>query len=303
MKGARPGEVAPQASTLCRALDGLEWAAHVGPYQALGCKVAIRVTDPALGGYLDRTLGSLAADLAESESEHLYSVVDPGPGRGRPVHLYFDGHQVAALASPALALATLLWHLNRSAVASLPGHLLLHAAALEHGGEAILLPGASGSGKTTLAAGLIMDGMGYLSDEVAAMEPSNFTLAPFPKPLTVKEGSWGALAGLAPLADDVPSPYRERQWHLDPRRLRPGSIAGPCRPRLIVFPSYRAGAVTKVNPLGRAEAVALLATQVFTLPDAGQRGLALLADLVRTCDAFTLVVGDLEGACAALRSL
>lgn len=285
-----------------RALDRVDWAARVGPYRGLGFKVAIRVTDLVLGDYLDRILASLSADGLEAA--HVYSVVgrEP-PGGARRSRLYLDDRRLVTTPSPAEALATLLWHLNRSAVGSAPGHLIVHAAALEHGGGAILLPAASGSGKTTLAAGLVKAGMGYLSDEVAAIHPTTLAVTPYPKPLTVKVGSWDVLAGLAPLAADVPGPYREQQWHVDPRAIRPGSIAAPCRPRLLVFPCYRPGAATRLVPLGRAEAVVRLATHTFSRPEPAQRGLDVLAEVVRACDAFTLVVGDLDEACAAVRSL
>lgn len=296
-----PAGPPPAATRLGRALDSVEWAASVGPLRGLGFRLAVRVTEPLLGGHLGRILGSLADDTAEPE--HLYSVVEPGPGSDRGTRLYLDDRRIAASPSPGLAVATLLWHLNRSAVASLPGHLLIHAAVVGTGGRAMLLPGRSGAGKTTLAAGLVGAGMGYLSDEVAAVDPTTLTVEPFPKPLTVKDGAWGVMAPLAAPAGDVPQRYRDGSWHVDPRDIRAGSIAGRCPPALIVFPRYQPGGSTELSPVGRAEALAQLATHTFNVPYSGQRGLSVLAAVVRQCRTFSLVVGDLDQACDVLGSL
>lgn len=297
---AAPSVRSPGATRLGTVLDALPWAGEAGPFRGLGFKFKVRATDPVLSAHVQRILGSLATEEAP---QHSYSVVDRGTGtRARRVRTYLD-HQRVATSSSDGALAYVLWHLNRSVLGSAPAHLLVHAAALEHHGDGVLLPGPSGSGKSTLAAALVMGGMGYLSDEVAAVDPARLVLVPFPKPLTLKEGSWDVLAELAPAVDAVPAAYRERQWHVDPRTIRPRSIAGPCRPRLMVFPCYHPGATTRLAPLGRAEAVAKLAANAFSLPFPGQQGLGTMAELVRDCLAFTLVVGDLDEACATITSL
>jgi hypothetical protein len=76
----------------------------------------------------------------------------------------------------------------------------LHALAVASDDGAIVLAGASGSGKSTTAATLVQHGWRYLSDEVAALDPSG-RVRPYPKPISIDPGSplagWEA-GGLAP---------------------------------------------------------------------------------------------------------
>jgi hypothetical protein len=75
---------------------------------------------------------------------------------------------------------------THAAILQLRGsRLMLHATAVQIGEESVaVFVGASGSGKTTLAHTLGRR-FGYVTDETVSIDPHDFTVAPFPKPLCI----------------------------------------------------------------------------------------------------------------------
>jgi hypothetical protein len=59
---------------------------------------------------------------------------------------------------------------------------LLHASAVELGGRAVAFTGASGVGKTSLTAQLVARGLGFLTDDVLAVETHGATLVAYSGP-------------------------------------------------------------------------------------------------------------------------
>ncbi|MGH9152791.1 MAG: PqqD family peptide modification chaperone [Acidimicrobiales bacterium] len=200
-----------------------------------------------------------------------------------------------------LAVAHLLWTLNRQAVACSPHDVRVHAAATEHDGAAVLLPGAPGAGKTTLAAGLVARGLRYLGDEVAAIDPSTLCVRAFPKPLTVKMGSQPLLAHLEPPRAVVQ--LMPGAWHVDPRRIRHDAVGSAAPARWVIAPEYHRGAATELVPITAGEAVVLLARHAFDLPNLGCHGLAALAAVATGSSCHRLVMGDLDSACNLVQDL
>jgi hypothetical protein len=213
-----------------------------------------------------------------------------------------DGETVVRDASIALGLARLVWEINQGVVAEPGARLLLHAAAVEHGGRVVLLPGGPGAGKSTLAAGLVRAGLRYVTDETVAIDATNRTVVPYPKPISLEFGSASALAPFVPEPGSV-LVTESGSWLLAPGTIRPDAIApAGCLPRIVVLPSYARGRATALRPISRAAAAMTLAEQAFnfaTLPGA----LELVADLVRGCSCFELAVGDLRRACDLVAGL
>src|SRR5205807_2494097 len=98
----------------------------------------------------DRAATVLASLAFDGQADHDYAI-EPHAGGAR---LWFDGAIFDESASVDGALAMLMWHVNREAVASRPDLLLVHAAVAAWRGNGIVLPAAQESGKTTLVAGL-----------------------------------------------------------------------------------------------------------------------------------------------------
>lgn len=65
----------------------------------------------------------------------------------------------------------------------------------------MVFPAPSRSGKTTLTVGLVVAGWGYLTDELAILDPSGATVSPFARP----RWSRPALALIPGPAERLPS--------------------------------------------------------------------------------------------------
>lgn len=134
--------------------------ATVVPLDVMGIRIDVRF-DPR-----DEAAGT----FAHAWNRCIVAAAEPGqvtidaPRRGSPY-----------------ALTSTVTH---SAILKLRGsRLMLHATALQIGEQSVaVFVGASGSGKTTLAHTLGRR-FGYVTDETVCIDPDEFTVAAFPKPL------------------------------------------------------------------------------------------------------------------------
>ena len=163
---------------------------------ALSYDFALRCDDDRLLRRADAILAGLRARDQAAPVEHLYTLTAAGAAG---VDVARDGEPLALDQSPGDALGWVVWDVNRSAAEASGAHLLFHAGALEAGGTGVLVPGASGSGKSTLVAGLARAGLGYLTDELAALDLAHGQLLPYAKPITLKAGSFASAWMAMPL--------------------------------------------------------------------------------------------------------
>ena len=169
-------------------------------------------------------------------------------------------------------------------------HLLLHAGVVERKGRALVLTGESGSGKSTLAALLAARGWRFMGDEFALLDPKTGTLAPFPRPVSLKNRSialfpadrhWGPLLAGTPKGDIR---------HLAPDAAALAAMDEAARPMLIVFPSFGfAEAVCAVPP---GEAFVRLTQASTNYTALGEAGFAALTRLVREVPAVAVDYPD-----------
>lgn len=275
----------------------------LGPFQAVAWRFVVDCDDDDTARFLSHVLSPLrAADADADAGPAVTARYDLRSARGQALgRLTLDGAVVVDRQSDALLCATLLWHVNRGVVDASTDHVLLHAAAAAEGGHAVLLPAPMESGKTTLVAGLVRSGLDYLTDETVALRPDG-TIDAYPKALSVDEGSWQVLAELRPDPVRTPDRLTGAQWNVPPDELRPGCAVRTARPRLVVLPRYVAGSATELTPVTRAEALVEVLGQVF-VPDRDRaRDLRVLAEVLRSCECYRLVSGDLDGAVAAVRT-
>jgi hypothetical protein len=254
----------------------------------------VSVGDPSLAGHLAALLAPFATG---GEPAHLYAIASEG-GSYPLFRLYLDDEEVFNAQQVHSVFAHLLWHINRQVIeASSSTYLLLHAAVAELAGRAVLLPASAGSGKTTLVAGLVQAGLRYMSDEVAAIDPRTGLVHPFPKPLSVEPGSWGALAALRPNVAEELEVFNVGQWQVRADDIRPRAVAGPCHPATVITPRYVAGATAALIPQSRADAVAMMVANSFNFREYGSAGLRVLAEVARASACCSLTFGDLNEAC------
>lgn len=163
-------------------------------------------------------------------------------------------------------------------------YLLLHAAAVERDGKALILTGESGSGKSTLAALLGEHGWRLLADEFVLIDPETGLIHPFPRAISLKNSAIGAMQAVigdehrfGPLLRDTPKG--------DLRHLRPdaGAIARmdeTAVPALILFPRF--GHDPDIAGIGKAELFMRLTQGSANYIALGERGYTALVRLATT---------------------
>jgi hypothetical protein len=234
----------------------------------LGTAVAISAPTSLRG-----ELRAVLVDLEPATAAHRELALAAGD---HGLELRDDGRIVRQGVDPAVAVATVIWHLNTIAAGS-SAHVLLHAACVARpGGGAVLLVGGPGAGKSTLAAACLGAGFAYLSDELAAIDGTG-RVVPYAKPLV-----------------------------LDGERLVPASALGrvapePVAPTGLVFPRYEPGAPLTEVPLEPGWALLTLAAHATNLGTLGATAFARLAAVALACPAVQLTHGDAPAAVAAVR--
>ena len=203
----------------------------------------------------------------------------------------------------AQALPMFEWGLNWVFAHRMHRYLLLHAAVVERGERALVLPAWPGSGKSTLAASLSCRGWRYLSDEFGIIALEGVNVVPFARPAALKNESIDVMREFAPDAF-IGTLYPEtRKGTVAHFRVPTQSILrgrAPARVAAIVFPQFNAGASVSLSALGKATAFLKLAGNAFNYEVVGERGFRAVSALVRKSDSYVLRYGDLASAHAAL---
>lgn len=280
-------------------LHSVEW--HETPvFGALSHYFAVRTNDALLGSYVTKLLAPLASP--KKPPACWYSLVNRCGSRKDQCSVYYGAEQLSIASDAHHALSRLLHHANRRAIEGSTSELVVHAAAAEHRGRALLFPAPPGAGKSTLVAALVRAGLRYLTDEAAAVNPDSLKVRPYPKPIAIRAGSQPWMKDLQPAP--VPGTVRRpgSDWWVSAPSIRPGAVAGATAPSLVIAPRYESGAATTLVTMRPAEAVVLLAENSFNLVGR-QDGLAILAGVVARSACYRLSVGDLGAACRLVLGL
>jgi hypothetical protein len=285
--------MAEGASEVRRLLDAYPWAGETPRLALLGFDVVIRTDDADLAGYLTDLYAPLHAAGTAAHVLSLSRPAEPGPPRWA-VHL--DASRVITTPAPSIALDHLLWEANRQAIDRTDHLVLVHASAATFPGGAIVLPGPMGAGKSTLVAALVRAGLGYLTDEVVAVDPATGLVQPYPKYLSLGP----EFAAFAPEPPAIVRGGLSNRVLVPAVSLRDGAVASPAVPRVIVTPRYERHARTELVPLHRAEALSTLAQHAFHLTHDAVRTLHTLEAMVEGARCYQLVSSDIDEACTAL---
>jgi len=222
----------------------------------------------------------------------------------RPQVLFeFDGYVPFKPLPFTQAFALLEWGLNWCVHRHLHRQLIIHAAVVERHGRAIILSGAPGAGKSTLCAALVNRGWRLLSDELALVSLKDLSLAPLPRPVSLKENSIEIIRAFAPdtfIGRECVDTNKGRVAHMRPPRdsvARAGEMADPA---WVLFPRYTAKTPVRHTEVTRGRAAMRLAGHSFNYNTLGLSGFQTLCDLAERCQAAEFEYSDLDEAVSFL---
>lgn len=204
----------------------------------------------------------------------------------------------AALAGPLVE-----WGLNWAIGRSAHRWVVVHAAVVERGGRAMILPAPPGSGKSTLCAALAFSGWRLFSDEFALIDPDTLRVSPMPRPISLKEASIPIIrrrhaeAVLTAQRRDVEGACFV---HVRPPAESVLRAREDAAPAWVVLPRFVKGQKTTIERLPKAQALIQLADQSFNYNYLGVKGFTCLAEVIRHAACYTLEFGDLDDALAVL---
>ncbi len=193
------------------------------------------------------------------------------------------------------------WGMNWCVYAMCHQYLVLHAAVLERGGRALLMPAASGSGKSTLTAALCLSGWRLLSDELALIDPADGTVRPIPRPVSLKNASIDVISRFAPglaFGSRVEETSKGVVAHFAAPTAAVKAAHQPALPGWVVLPRYAADAEARLTPMTRAAAVIALAENAFNYDVYGREGFDLLCGVAGRSACFEFEYARLEDAVA-----
>jgi hypothetical protein len=270
-------------------------------FHALAHDFRVRAETEALARYLETMFSGLASSDATDIVEY-----ELGPETledGTSVLQLRRDDETLIMDESAGALASrFVHHVNRVAITAEYG-VMCHAGGVQLDDLGFVFPAHMESGKTTLTAGLVRAGFAYLTDEAVAFHPESGIIEPYPKPLSIDEGSHFLFPELEPAPAPGDDAAPTDQWQVPPDAIRPGAVGEPCRARFVVFNTYEDGATTELEAMSPASALLELATNTFEFRDHPRRALETLASVIEGAQSFRLKVGDLAAACELVASL
>ncbi|GAB2860785.1 HprK-related kinase A [Pseudoduganella ginsengisoli] len=275
-----------------------------------GCfSVHLRSSVPALADGIALMYRDFPVHAADAFSDFQIEIVRPATLRRwyRPqVNMLFDGHALFQPLPLAQAFPMFEWGLNWCVANRAHRYLMIHAAVLERGGRAVILPAPPGSGKSTLCAALAHRGWRLLSDELTLVRPDDGLIVPVPRPISLKNASITVMQQYLdqpvfspPVADTMKGTVAHLRTPTD--AVTRGAECA--RPGWIVFPRYEAGAASTLETLERAHTHMEMAKNAFNYSLLGARGFDMLADLVSHVRSYRYTYSALDDAMAVFDEL
>ena len=218
----------------------------------------------------------------------------------------FDGNATFLPLPGDQGFPMLEWGLNWCVSNHLHHYLIVHAAVLERGGRALILPAPSGSGKSTLCAGLLYHGWRLMSDELALIDPRSGRVVPLPRPVSLKNASIDVIRKFAPEATFGPvvrETLKGSVAHLKPPLDAVLRGAEPALPAWVVLPRFVADSPARLEPLPKARAFMRLVDNAFNYNVHGRSGFDTLAQLIDRCNCYEFSYSRLEDAMAIFANL
>ena len=143
-----------------------------------------------------------------------------------------------------------------------------------------------------------------MGDEFALLDCETGLLHPFPRAVSLKNGSIEVMrriageARMGPVLDGTP---KGTIRHLKPRADAIARMREPARPALILFPRF--GSEPAMRPVGPAEVFVRLTQASTNYVALGRRGFDALSALVGACPAVAIDYPDTDGAITLVETL
>lgn len=136
-----------------------------------------------------------------------------------------NGRRMSLESSTTLAAETVVSLLTAIAVDDSTSQPLLHAAAVELSGNAVILAGPSGAGKSSTTVELVRAGAGYMSDEVVRVDLDRRLVAGLPRAIGFEGPARRHHQDLRPRSQDGFAV--DRRWSLGPLDLGRVTLEAP----------------------------------------------------------------------------
>ena len=215
------------------------------------------------------------------------------------VRFRFDGANTFEALPLPHAFPLLEWAMNWCITSHVNHYLLIHAAVVERGGRAVILPAPPGSGKSTLCAALVHRGWRLLSDEVAMIPFDGTGLRALARPISLKNESIDVIARFVPDGVFNPPSYNTTKGTVTHLRAPPEHVQRvdeTAPPAWVVFPRWQAGTKAQLTAREKPDTLVNLARNSFNYGVLGQRGFETLSALVECCACHDFVYGNLDDA-------
>jgi HprK-related kinase A len=211
----------------------------------------------------------------------------------------YDGEPVFEPLPAGHAFPLMEWALNYCVTTHAFEHLSLHAAVVERGGRAVILPAPPGSGKSTLCAALVHRGWRLLSDELTLVALADGRVHPVVRPVSLKNRSIEIISAFAPEAafcDPTHDTLKGTVAHMRAPTAHVHRMQETAQPAWVVFPRWEADAPATLDARARPDTVLELGRNSFNLPVLGRAGFDALTSLVDRCACFDFRYGRLDDA-------
>lgn len=196
--------------------------------------------------------------------------------------------------------------MNLQLAAGMHRFVLIHAGAVARAGGALVMTGDSGAGKSTLAAMLGHRGWRFMGDEFALLDPADARFRPFPRPISLKNASIELLRGVAPADRFGPrfeGTIKGSVQHLAPPVDAISAMDEAVSARLIVMPSFAAGAEPSLRRMSRAETFFQLNQASTNYRVIGEPAFDAVWRVVEAAPAYEISYGSTEDAEALIDEL
>ena len=222
------------------------------------------------------------------------------------VNFLFDGWTPFKPLPLEQAFAMFEWGMNWCVVNHAHKYLVLHAAVVEKGGRALIMPAPPGAGKSTLCAALVASGWRLLSDELAIISPDSGQLLPLPRPVGLKNASIEVIRTRYPdiaIGQEALDTAKGTVAHMKPPGDSVASQQLMAMPGWVLFPRYREGSALVLEPFSRAATLSRLVGNAFNFTVLGRPAFECLSRLVDDSGCYSLEYSSLDEALERLDKL